>query len=197
MGLFGDILGKSMKARWPLYANKEHLHPRERIRLFLVNETSEKKIQSDPVDWIDASGEVFAFSRAMDPRGEMGMYAAAACARAAFMRIGTARADLRPGSSEWNLELIFFLRDVRNAPENFNIYFGSSGINYYPGFPKQVKINEPVDSQMIGGHREIKFRRYANKSTGQISYIPLYDNEEPMVIPEMQVAQPGWESKIT
>lgn len=197
MGLFGDILGTSMKVKWAPYANKEHLHPRERIRQFLVNETSERKIQTDPVDWIDTTKEIFSFARITDPRGELVMYAVAACARAAFLRIGTARADLPPSDAPWRIELVFFRVEVQRAPEHFNIYLGSSGINYYPGFPKQVKVNPPVEAAMHGTQGEIKFRRYANKATGQISYIPLYDSEEPMVIPEMQVAQAGWESKIT
>lgn len=197
MGLFGDFMGTSMKAKFPSYANKEHLHPRERIRLFLTTETSEKKIQDDAVDWIDTTREIFRFSRETDPRGELVMYAVAACARAAFLRIGTARAELPPGDSPWRIELIFFRREVQRAPVHFDIYLGSSGINYYPGFPKQIDINPPVEAAMQGTQREMKFRRYANKATGQISYVPLYDHEEPIAHLGIPPAQEGWESKLT
>jgi len=87
MGLFGDITGTSLKAKFTKYTNKEHLHPRERIRLFLSSENPSAKLGT--TDWTGMMFSIFDFARNIDVRGETEFYAAAVIARAAFQHIGT------------------------------------------------------------------------------------------------------------
>ena len=195
MGLFGDMMGTSLKAKFAGYANQQHLHPRERIRSFLVNEKAEKHLATR--DWMDAADTVFDFAQNTDPRGELKMYAAAAFARAAFKPIGTVRLDLAPGANSWRAKIIFFQPNISTAPESFAHYFGGCLINYFPGFPAQWSLSEPISARMTGSQANLGFRRYAHKPTGHICYIPLYDDGNPVVIPEMSVSDDDWESKIT
>jgi len=196
MGLFGDITGTSLKARFATYANKEHLHPRERIRTFLSSENPTAKLGT--TDWTDMMFAIFDFARDIDARGEIEFYAAATVARAAFQHVGTTCIDLLPNAPQWRIQLIIFEQDVRASTVPFVHYMGGSVLNHYPGFPQQWDLSNilPV-GRLKSRQSKLLYRRYAHRTNGQITYIPLYDDESPVMESDMAKEPQAWDSKLT
>ena len=196
MGLWGDITGTSLQAKFKTYASKHSLPPRERIRSFLIEEKADQKMLSDPADWIHTIRDIFSFAHSQDLTGELEMYAETACFRTAFMCVGTAWLSRSSNDQDWILRPVFFGGSIRHASDKMTSFLACSGISYFPGFDNRHEAPVTLETTLQGTQKTLRFRRCSDINNGRIIYLPLYDNGKLVFTPDEPMSAPGWISEV-